>query len=43
MAKKIMFQGTSSNVGKSIYVLHYAAFFIEWAIKLCHLKHKIWL
>ena len=35
MAKKIMFQGTSSNVGKSILCT-------EWVIKQYHLKHKIW-
>ena len=38
MAKKIMFQGTSSNVGKVSFVLHYAVSFTEKGLKTVPFK-----
>ena len=43
MAKKIMFQGTSSNVGKSILCTALCRIFYRRGFKTVPLKLKIWL
>ena len=42
MAKKIMFQGTSSNVGKSILATAMCRILHNKGYKTVPLKHKIW-
>ena len=42
MAKKIMFQGTSSNVGKSILCTALCRIFTEKVLKRFLSKRKIW-
>ena len=42
MAKKIMFQGTSSNVGKSILVYRIMPYLYRKGFKPFLLKLKIW-